>query len=359
MTSQVNLSREFNGNVSEYHVDPTWQQYTTENYRAYRKRVEDLLRMKELYPSDFPLCIEVEATYHCNLECPFCARGIGEGYRASKHMDDFVWRQIVKEARENYLPSMMMDHEGESLLNLNLENMISDAKDAGVVDIWLHTNGQALTEKRSEQLIEAGLTKINISIDAFSDKVYSVVRPGGSGIQKVVENVKAFLDLKKAKGRHDLRVRVSFVATEDNRQEMESFFHQWRDSGVNVIAFQKVINMSVFGSKASRQQFIDESISAGVDIRGFSCNHLWLIPVIDVDGNIIPCGMPVRDHSSDFVLGNISRGDTIKNAWVSAKAVALRSQHISGKIHSDSMCYGCAYAQMASDVDTTKMIHGG
>ena len=356
---KVNPQLCFNDNVDEYEVDPTWEGRQSEEYYKYRRKLKSVLERKDVVLSDFPLCIEVESTYHCNLECPYCARGAGAGYRSEKHLSPEIWRRILDEARSNYLPSMMMDHEGESLLNPALDDMISDARDAGVIDIFLHTNGQALTPQRSESLIDSGLTKINISIDAVTQETYAKVRPGGSGIDKVIRNVNEFLELRKEKGREDIRVRVSFVVSEDNHHEKEQFFNAWHNK-VNVIAFQKMINMDVFSSQERQATFIEQCKNKSISIDGFSCDHLWLIPVIDVEGNIIPCGMPVRDHLEEFYLGNISQGDTIAGVWNSTKMKSLREAHKQNQVDKITMCHGCAYSQREAHVDVTRLLseHG-
>ena len=69
------------------------------------------------------------------------------------------------------------------------------------------------------------------------------------------------------------------------------------------------------------------------------------LPVIDADGNIIPCGMPVRNHTKDFYLGNILDGDTISGAWTGEKMRALRYAHKNNLASEFNMCRGCAYAQ--------------
>jgi len=267
-----------------------------------------------------------------------------------------VWEKIKSEIRKEYLPSMMMDHEGESLLNPELEHMMSDARDAGVIDIFLHTNGQALTPKRSLSLIEAGLTKLNVSMDAVSEDVYSVVRPGGSKLSKVVDNVNAFLDLRKKLNRPDIRVRVSFVRTKDNEHEREAYFERWKDK-VNVITYQNMIDMSVFESPSDRDEFVSTCKKHGVSIDGFACDHLWLIPIIDVDGNIIPCGQPIREHTQDFVLGNVLKGDTIKDVWQGVQLSHYRDLHRCGNAGTIDHCRGCAYSQQQGNAKLSQFDH--
>lgn len=339
-------STAFNGVVKEYVVDQSWESAQTAEYQMYRNKVTEMLADPTNNTPDFPLCLEVETTYHCNLECPFCARGVSADERVEKHISPEVWSNLLGQIEENYLPSLMMDHEGESLLNKNLESMISDARDRGVLDVWLHTNGQALTEDRSRNLLEAGLTKLNVSIDASTSDTYNIMRPGGQGLELVEENLRTFARLKKEMGREDLRLRTSFVVTAMNRHEMESFFSRWKDV-VNIVAFQSEIEMAIFDNSDRRRAVIDQAKALGFDINKFTCSHLFLIPVLDVEGRFLPCGMPVREKDSDFQMGNIL-DKTLKEMWTGTAIEQIRNWHLNHQIPEESICYGCAHAQFMS-----------
>jgi MoaA/NifB/PqqE/SkfB family radical SAM enzyme len=84
----------------------------------------------------------------------------------------------------------------EPLIRKDLIKFIEYAKDAGIVDIYLSTNGVLLTEQFSINLINSGLTRIQISIDATSADIYDQMRPGGD-FKKVVDNISTLLEVRK------------------------------------------------------------------------------------------------------------------------------------------------------------------
>ena len=63
--------------------------------------------------------------------------------------------------------------------------------------------------------------------------------------------------------------------------------------------------------------------------------------IIDVDGNYMPCGQPVRDHTQNFVLGNLNSGDTIKSCWNGPKMEVLKELHQKGEWYKNPMCRIC------------------
>ena len=327
-------------NISEHEIDNSWRDHQTPEYIEYRRNFE--LAQKREYLSEFPLSVEIESSYHCNLECPMCPRVVNIGERNSEHMSQELWQMILSECKQHRLPSMLMDHEAESLMNPRFFDMVEAAKYAGVFDVWLHTNANMLTPKRSARLISSGLTKINFSIDATTTETYDIVRPGGD-FKRVVENVKAFLNTKLDMNAHYLRTRVSFVEMDINLAEKEDFFRFWSEQpGLNLITFQECIDFSPFETPDAdivlSEAALQEKYS---DSEPFHCSLPWEMPVIDVKGNVIPCGSPVREHTSDFILGNILAGDTIASCWKSEQMSELRSLHERGEWYKNPMCRVC------------------
>lgn len=340
---------EYKDLIIEHEVDGSWENHVPEQYRKYRKQYDLVLERK--YDGHFPLCVEVEASYHCNLKCTHCSRAINSGERGKKHMSPELWNIIVKEIRKNNLYSIMMDHEAESLMNPNFINMLNDVQEAGVIDIWLHTNGNLLNSSLSEQLIDGGLTKINFSIDAATEGTYNNIREGGD-FGKVVNNVKEFIKIKLKKRAFHLRTRVSFVVQKANRHEYDQFYEFWKKvEGLNLISFQKYIDFTVF-AKPDEDRFLNETQlqEKYKHHTPFYCSKPWEMPIIDVNGNVIPCGAPVRENFGDFILGNLLEKDTIESCWNSDKLINLKKIHNEGKWYLNSMCRTCVKALKHSSV---------
>ena len=150
---------EYWDHISEHEIDSSWRHGLTREYHEYRERFE--LAQQRKYSGKYPLATEIEASYYCNLKCPFCPRSVNENERDIKHMSKDIWKKILEESKSNGLCAMLMDHEAESLMNPEIFKMIREVRDAGVMDVWLHTNANMLTPEMSEKLIDSGITKIN------------------------------------------------------------------------------------------------------------------------------------------------------------------------------------------------------
>ncbi len=339
--------REIWDQIDEIEIDPSWETNYSEAYYLYRSQFKKAQRRE--WVGSFPLSIEIEASYHCNLRCPYCPRGVGVGERGLGHMDPSLWEKILAEARRYGLKSILMDHEAESLMNPLLPKMVREAKAAGVLDIWLHTNANLLSLKKSEELIDSGLTKINFSIDASKEETYNELRVGGN-FQRVIQNVRQFLLLKKKKKANHIRTRVSFVEQKENMGEKKLFFDFWKkQTGLNIIAFQECIDFSPFERPDDEVHLAERELEKRYQgAEPFHCSMPWEMPVIDTEGNVLPCGSPVREHSKDFILGNLNKGDTIHSCWNGAKMKALRTLHEKGEWYKNPMCRVCVKTLRAS-----------
>ena len=216
--------------IYEYEIDSSWLNATREKFPRYDDyRANFAKAQKRTYTGNFPLALEIEASYYCNLKCPYCPRVPGANEMRDGHLDMELVKKIISEAKKNKLPSMLMDHEAESLMNPEFFDILEMVKDAGIFDIWLHTNANMLTGKLAERLIDGGITKINFSIDATEESTYRELRVGGK-YQRVLENVHRFLNMKIEKKADYLRTRVSFVVQDANREQKMPFFGLWKKS---------------------------------------------------------------------------------------------------------------------------------
>ena len=122
--------------------------------------------------------IEVKPITGCNLECIYCSVDedkrpvdfvIEEEYLA----DEFKKLALFKETDdiEAHIAS-----QGEPLLYAPLTSLVRDiSKIKQVKTISIDTNGILLTKQKVDELVEAGLTRFNFSINSLDDKIASKI----------------------------------------------------------------------------------------------------------------------------------------------------------------------------------------
>lgn len=167
----------------------------------------------------YPSKLFVEATTRCNLGCFMCVKqtqhcGMHEGDMPAALFD-------ALEPAFPHLEALVLNGIGEPLLHPGLEEFIRRAKRLMPATGWVgfQSNGLLLTNLRAISLVEAGLDRICLSVDASSPDTFRKVREGG----ELLDMGHAFAALAAAKercGRPEVRVGIEFVVMRSNMSEL-------------------------------------------------------------------------------------------------------------------------------------------
>ena len=169
--------------------------------------------------SAYPSKLFVETTTRCNLGCFMCVKqsdgcGMTEGEMTPE-------RFAALEPVFPHLEALVLNGIGEPLLNPELEGFIRRARRSMPAAGWIgfQSNGLLLTDSRAHSLVEAGLDKICLSIDAASPETFRKVREGG----EIMAIDRAFAALAAARercNRPEVQVGIEFVAMRSNLGEL-------------------------------------------------------------------------------------------------------------------------------------------
>ncbi|MCX7876105.1 MAG: radical SAM protein [Melioribacteraceae bacterium] len=133
--------------------------------------------------------LRISVTDRCNLRCIYCMPE--EGIKLIKHEDVLSYEEIfefVKVAVQFGINKIRFTG-GEPLVRkgfVNLVKMISSIKE--IKDLSLTTNGLLLSHYAKE-LKEAGLMRVNVSLDAIDKNEYSRITCGGN-VEEVLNGIR-------------------------------------------------------------------------------------------------------------------------------------------------------------------------
>jgi MoaA/NifB/PqqE/SkfB family radical SAM enzyme len=128
---------------------------------------------------------------------------------------------------------------GEPLAHPKTIEWVAAAKAAGA-SVEMITNGTMLTDKRSKQLIDAGLDVLWVSIDGASSESYSDVRLGAQ-LPKVLSNVSRFRRMRRASHNPLPAIGIAFVAMRRNISDLPEVIRIGRKLGARHFSVSNVM----------------------------------------------------------------------------------------------------------------------
>ncbi len=138
--------------------------------------------------------LRVSVTDRCNFRCVYCMpkEKFGKGYQFLSKSELLSFEEIVRIVRafsELGVRKIRLTG-GEPLVRSELEKLVEQiANIQKIDDISLTTNAVLLTEKRARSLRDAGLGRVNISLDALDDETFMAVNDVGVPVQKVLDGI--------------------------------------------------------------------------------------------------------------------------------------------------------------------------
>jgi len=112
---------------------------------------------------DRPFGLLAELTYGCPLHCAYCSNPLDlAAYR--EELTTSEWQRVLTEARELGVLQLHLSG-GEPLLRRDLSDIVQSASELGLYTNLI-TSALGLTSRRAEQLRDAGLDHVQISLQA-------------------------------------------------------------------------------------------------------------------------------------------------------------------------------------------------
>ena len=279
--------------------------------------------------TEFPLHLDIELTSQCNLRCKMCWQNGLLKDEQQGLMEESVFKKIIDEGLQHGLQAIKLQSRGESTLHPRIADFAKYAKDAGVRDVQLTTNGMVFwkKQKRLEDLLISGIDKLIFSIDAAHDE--SALEIYGAGnVPNVREIVKSAFLLRRNLGQKkpEIRVQASFSPPQAEQEVIAKLREEFPEA--NELMADKV-------------WITDVNVEGIADLRrGFEllpCSFLWTRLVVFWDGAVTLC---CRDYNNAHRLGNVNH-QSIQEIWLGEKMMGLRHAHLDGMRHKVAVCRNC------------------
>ena len=162
--------------------------------RGNAKLVRRVLAATGRDEAPLPEIVQIESTNICNAKCVFCPRD--DMARKQGVMDMELFKKVVDECVELGIEHVRMHNYGEPFVDRQLVDKVRYAKQKGVPQVGMISNGSLITETAARGMIEAGLDAINISVDASGKETFEIAGLTGENVREATVVAKDGKDVK-------------------------------------------------------------------------------------------------------------------------------------------------------------------
>ena len=153
-----------------------------------------------------------------------CPRDEHEHGRAHGIMDQGKYEKSIDEVVALGAKQVVLQGFGEPMLDKNLELKIAYAKKRGLLTYTI-TNGSALSSKRAQKILEAGLDEIRISFYGMSKDTYNTVMQG-LDFEKTRDALLKFIKLRNEQD-FKTKIQISYLTLPENEIDEQNFRVFW------------------------------------------------------------------------------------------------------------------------------------
>jgi MoaA/NifB/PqqE/SkfB family radical SAM enzyme len=278
-----------------------------------------------------PEIVQIESTNICNARCVFCPRD--EMHRRQGVMDEALYRKVVDDCAALGIRHVRLHNYGEPFVDRHLTSKVAYAKQQGIAEVGVISNGSLIDEEVARGVIEAGLDAINISVDASGREVFERTRVGLK-YDTVIGNIERLVRIRGELGRTHPKLILSFVR-QDNTEDERAFIEHWR-------AIADKIHITDLHNWAG-------TLNRDSDVR-FPCYRQWLTFTVLWDGRVSLC---CADFDGKVVLGDM-RTSGIREVWESEAYRLVRRQHL--ETGGPDICRACDLPRKDSPLWIGKMV---
>jgi MoaA/NifB/PqqE/SkfB family radical SAM enzyme len=277
-----------------------------------------------------PEIVQIESTNICNAKCVFCPRD--EMARKQGVMDMELFTKVVDECVELGIEHVRMHNYGEPFVDRQLVEKVRYAKQKGVPQVGMISNGSLITETAARGMIDAGLDAINISVDASGKDVFERTRVGLK-YDKVIANIERLLALRDASGKRRPKLILSFVR-QNNDEDEHAFIEHWRARADKI----HITDLHNWAGTLNQKSDVN-----------YPCYRPWLTFTALWDGRVALC---CADFDGRTILGDL-KTHTIKEIWNSDAYRALRREHLESG--GPAICQSCDLPKKDSPLWVSKL----
>jgi MoaA/NifB/PqqE/SkfB family radical SAM enzyme len=293
-----------------------------------------------------PVCLYLETTNRCNLLCETCPRTF-EDLEPPADLSWDLFTHIIGQFPN--IARVVLHGVGEPMMVRHLPLMIRYLKDRGAY-VLFNTNGTLLTRRKGQELVDAGLDELRVSLDAAEPATFKMVR-GLDMFERIVAHVREFVEMQREMNYDKPRVSLWLTGLKETLAQLPAFVRLAHEIGVPEVYLQRLVYFPAAQGLARPQSSLFERIdkeesrliheavalahtlglrfeASGATEPGDSlkqqstgrpwslCHRPWTLMYFTAHGRAIPCCIApfsMRGYDS-FTLGDATQ-QTVREIW--------------------------------------------
>lgn len=291
-----------------------------------------------------PESLMVEPSGACNLRCPLCPTGLKTTQRDNYTLSPEDFERALGWFRYT-LRSITFWNYGEPFLNRDLAKMVATATRHSI-RTQLSTNGHFLERPMLDDVLDAGLGRLIVSLDTPHEELYARYRVRGD-FDRVVRGIRHAVARKRALGaKTEIVVQYMLMS---GSEDVDAMIAHGQSLGADKVLVKTLGIGSSVPQPTSKewalmpeaqefQRYVSaEDLRAKVHWDDDRCEYIWRRMVLNSDGHCVPC---CRDQMAQFKLGSIGRSGSLPAVWNSPGYRDYR-RHIRETQKNETMCQRC------------------
>ncbi len=293
-------------------------------------------KLETVIPLETPYSVHIDVCSLCNFKCNFCFQA--DDYAINKKglkrglMDLKLFKKIADDLAlfKDKLKKVKIGLHGEPTMHPDLPQMIKYLKSKDVTEtIELFTNGSLLNLKLNREIIEAGLARINISIEGLTSEKYKEVTGVKIDMKEFVKNIKNLYD-----ARNNCRIYIKIVDVDMSEQDKAKFYNTFGDI-CDEIFIENVVPqwpetnkfglkaMGMYGQKINKYKYV--------------CPFMFMYLHFNFDGTASGCTL---DWGKEVLIGDVTK-ESVLEIWQGKRLKDLQIAHLEKRREKIPFCAEC------------------
>ncbi|WP_307971764.1 radical SAM/SPASM domain-containing protein [uncultured Brachyspira sp.] len=307
--------------------------------------LEERVKLQDVLPLKTPFSMLIEPSDKCNFRCKFCPTSDLKLMQATEgrnygNMNFDLYKKVIDDIAEfeDNLKIVHLYNQGEPLLNPYFSNMVEYAKSKKYINkVATTSNAYLLNKELSLRIIQAGLDRIQISIEGINEEQYFNISNVKIDFNKLVNNIKFFYENKK-----QCEVSIKIPGNNLSDDDKKKFYDIFGNICDLIFIENIVPNWSGFDISGLE---IDTGISMyGKQVNKVSvCSLSFYSMAINSNGMVSPCCI---DWARKVIIGN-AYNKKLKDIWNGEELLNLQKLFLRGERDKHPFCSSCGGPEYA------------